>query len=67
MLQGHVLSSSERQSVCTVVADELRDAREDTAALIQCVAHALTTLRLGHDDMHTTLAGPDGARQRERL
>lgn len=67
MLQSHVLCSSERQSVCTVVADQLRDAREDTAALIQCIPNTLTALSLGHDDMHATLTGPDGTRQRERL
>lgn len=57
MLQGHVLCSSERQSVCVVVVDQLRDIGEDTAALIQCVAQALTALSLGHNDVHTALTG----------
>ena len=65
MLQGHELSSSERQSVCAVVVDQLRDIGEDTATLIQCVAQALAALSLGHNDVHTTLTGPNGARQRE--
>lgn len=65
MLQGHVLYSSERQSVCAVAVDQLRDAREDTAALIQCEAQTLGTLRLGHDDVHTTLTGPNGTRKEE--
>lgn len=56
MLQRHVLCSCERQSVCAVVADQLRDAGEDTAALIQRIAQALTALSLGHDDVHTALA-----------
>lgn len=57
MLQGHVLGSSERQSVCTVVVDQLRDTGEDTATLIQGEAQALNALRLGHNDVHTTLTG----------
>lgn len=66
MLQGHVLCSSKRQSVCAVVVDELRDTGEHTATLIQCVAHALTALSLGHNYVHTTLTGPNGTRQREK-
>lgn len=57
MLQGHVRRSSERQSVCAVVVDQLRDAGEDAATLIQREAQTLNALRLGHDDVHTTLAG----------
>lgn len=52
-----MLCSSERQSVRVVVVDQLRDTGEDTATLIQCVAQALTALGLGHNDVHTTLAG----------
>lgn len=59
MLQGHVLSSSERQSVCAVVVDQLRNTGEDTATLIQGEAQALHTLSLGHNDVHATLAGPN--------
>lgn len=66
MLQGHVLCSSERQSVCAVVVDQLRDIGENAAALIQRVAQALTALSLGHNDVHAALAGPSGMRQRER-
>lgn len=67
MLQGHVLGSSERQSVCAVMVDQLRDVGEDTTALIQCVAQALAALSLGHDDVHTTLTGPNGNKtERER-
>lgn len=66
MLQGHVLCSSERQSVCAVVVDQLRDIGENAAALIQRVAQALTALSLGHNDVHAALAGPSGTRQRER-
>lgn len=57
MLQGHVLCSSERQSVCAVVVDQLRDTGENAAALIQRVAQALTALSLGHNDVHAALAG----------
>lgn len=57
LLQGHVLSSSERQSVCAVVVDQLRDTGEDTATLIQSIAQALTALSLGNNDVHTTLTG----------
>lgn len=66
MLQGHVLCSSERQSVCAVVVDQLRNTGEDTAALIQGEAQALHTLGLGHNDVHTTLTGPNGRRQMGR-
>lgn len=66
MLQGHVLRSSERQSVRVVVVDQLGDTGEDTATLIQCVAQALTALSLGHNDVHTILAGPNGGGNRER-
>lgn len=52
-----MLRSSERQSVCAVVVDQLRDIGEDTTTLIQGEAQALSTLRLGHDDVHTTLTG----------
>lgn len=64
MLQGHVLCSSERQSVCAVVVDQLRDTREDTANLVQGEAQALPTLCLGHDDVHTALTGPKRTRQK---
>lgn len=57
MLKGHVLGSSERQSVRTVVVDQLRDTGEDTATLIQGEAQALNALSLGHNDVHTTLTG----------
>lgn len=63
MLQGHVLCSSERQSVCAVVMDQLRDTGEDTATLIQGEAQALDALSLGHNDVHTTLTGPNGTKQ----
>lgn len=66
MLQGHVLCSSERQSVRAVVVDQLRDIGENTAALIQRVAQALAALSLGHNDVHAALTGPKGARQRGR-
>lgn len=66
MLQGHVLCSSERQSVCAVVVDQLGDIGEDTATLIQCVAQPLSALSLGHNYVHTTLTGPNVRRQRER-
>lgn len=66
MLQGHVLCSSERQSVCAVVVDQLRDTGEDTATLIQGEAQALNTLSLGHNDVHAALTGPNGTRQSER-
>ncbi len=66
MLQGHVLSSSERQSVCAVVVDQLRDTGEDTATLIQSEAQALNTLSLGHNDVHAALTGPNGTRQSGR-
>lgn len=59
MLQGHVLCSSERQPVCAVVVDQLGNAREDAATLIQGEAQALNALSLGHDDVHTALTGPD--------
>lgn len=57
MLQGHMRCSSEGQSVRAVVVDQLRDAGEDTAALIQREAQTLNALRLGHNDVHTTLTG----------
>lgn len=58
MLQGHVLRSSERQPVCAVVMDQLRDAGEHTAALIQGKdQQALCALSLGHDDVHAVLTG----------
>lgn len=58
VLQGHVLRSSERQSVRAVVVDQLRDAGEDTATLIQRVAQALTALSVGDDDVHAALTRP---------
>lgn len=57
MLQGHVLCSSERQSVCAVMVDQLRDTGEDAAALIQREAQTLHALGLSHNDVHTTLTG----------
>lgn len=57
MLQGHVLCSSERQSVCAVVVDQLRDTGEDAATLIQGETQAFNALSLGHNDVHTTLTG----------
>lgn len=66
MLQGHVLCSSERQSVRAVVVDQLGDTGEDTATLIQGEAQALNALSLGHDDVHTTLTGPNGRRHTEQ-
>lgn len=66
MLQSHVFCSGERQSVRAVVVNQLGDTGEDTATLIQCVAQALTALSLGHNDVHTTLAGPNGAGNRVR-
>lgn len=63
MLQGHVLCSSKRQPVCAVVVDQLRDTGEHTAALIQCVAHALNAFSLGHNYVHTALAGPNETRE----
>lgn len=59
VLQGHVLGSREGQPVRAVVVDQLGDAGEDTATLIQRVAQTLTALSLGHNDVHTTLTGPD--------
>lgn len=55
MLQGHVLCSSERQSVRAVVVDQLGDTGEDTATLIQGEAQALNALSLGHNDVHAAL------------
>lgn len=57
VLQGHVLCSSERQSVSAVMVDQLRDTGEDAAALVQCEAQTFNALRLGHNDVHTTLTG----------
>lgn len=57
MLQRHVFGSGEGKSVSAVVMDELRDAAEDAAALVQRVDQALTALSLGHDDVHTALTG----------
>lgn len=59
MLQGHVLRSGERQPVCAVVMDQLWDAGEHTAALVQGEDKALRTLGLGHDDVHAVLTGSD--------
>lgn len=67
MLQSHVLGSSERQSVCTVVVDQFRDTGEDAAVLVQGVAQAFAALGLGHDDVHTALTGPDGTGWREKM
>lgn len=67
MLQGHVLCSSERQPVCAVVVDQLRDIGEHTATLIQGVAQALTALSLGHNYVHTTLTGPNGEREKQNI
>ena len=58
MLQGHVLCSSERQPVCAIVVDQLRNTGEDTATLIQGEAQTLNALRLGHNDVYTALTGP---------
>lgn len=60
VLQGHVLCSSEGQSVRAVVVDQLGDAGEDTAALIQCEAQTFSALCLRHNDVHTTLTCPGG-------
>lgn len=57
MLQGHVLCSSERQSVCAVVVHQLRDTGKDAATLVQGEAQALHALGLGHNDVHTALTG----------
>lgn len=57
MLQGHVLCSSEWQSVRAIVMDQLGDTGEHTATLIQSEAQALHTLSLGYNDVHTTLTG----------
>lgn len=57
MLQGHVLCSSERQSVRAIVMDQLGDTGEHTATLIQGEAQAFHALSLGYDDVHTTLTG----------
>ena len=59
VVQGHVLCSCERQSMCAVVVHNFRDAGEHTAALVKGVALALAALSLSHDDVHTALAGPD--------
>lgn len=59
MLQGHVLRSGERQPACAVVMDQLWDAAEHTAALVQGEDQALCTLGLGHDDVHAVLTGSD--------
>lgn len=59
MLQGHVLRSGERQSVCAVMVDQLGNTREDAATLVQGEAQTLNALSLGHDDVHTALTGPD--------
>lgn len=64
MLQGHVFCSSERQPVCAVMVDQLRDTGEDTATLIQGEAQAFNALSLGHNDVHTALTGPDGTRHK---
>lgn len=66
MLQGHVLRSSERQSVRAVVMDQFRNTGEDAATLIQGEAQALHALSLGHDDVHTTLTGPNGREDRRK-
>lgn len=66
MLQGHVLGSSERQPVYAVVVDQLRDAGEDAATLIQGEAQALNALSLGHNDVHTALTGPGNNKQKAR-
>lgn len=66
MLQGHVLCSSERQSVCAVVMDQFRNTGEDAATLIQGEAQALNALSLGHNDVHTTLTGPNGREDRRK-
>ena len=58
-----MLCSSERQPVCAVVVDQFRDTGEDAATLVQCEAQTLNTLRLGHNDVHTALTGPDETRQ----
>lgn len=57
MLQGHVLCSSKRQSVCAVVVNQLGYTWEHAATLIQGEAQAFNTLSLGYDDVHTTLTG----------
>lgn len=66
MLQGHVFCSSERQPVCAVMVDQLRDTGEDTATLIQGEAQAFNALSLGHNDVHTALTGPDGTRHKQQ-
>lgn len=54
-----MLGPCEGKSVRAVVVHQLRDAGEDAATLIQSVAQAFAALRLGHDDVHATLTGPD--------
>lgn len=66
VLQGHVLSSSEGQTLGAVVVHHFWDAGKHTAALVQCVT---TLFGLCYNNMHTTLAGSadkERAREKER-
>lgn len=61
MLQGHVLSSSERQTLVTVVVHNLWDTRKYTAALVQGVT---TLFGLCNDNVYTTLTCPGGGKKK---
>lgn len=61
VLQGHVFSSGEGQTLGAVVVHHLWDTRKHTAALVQRVT---TFFGLCYNNVHTNLAGSADTRQR---
>lgn len=60
--QGHMLSSSDWQLVCSVVVDDLRDSREGRAVLSE---HVTPICRLGELHVHEALTTPDRERRKK--
>lgn len=56
MEQGHMLGAFEGQLLGGVVVHHFRDAAKHGAGLVQRV---LVVFGLGHDDVDTSLAGPE--------
>lgn len=57
--QGHVLGSSDRQLVCGVVVDDLRDGGERRAVLAE---HVSAVCSLSELHVHEAFAAPEGQR-----
>lgn len=61
--QGHMLSSSDWQLVCSVVVDDLWDGCEGRAVLSE---HVTPICRLGELHVHEALTTPDRKRRKKK-